>query len=145
MNAVGASYKQCVRCVMDNTSDSTITFDANGICNYCSDVEKRKNEEYFPHEGGRKKLEHVFAEIKEKCAQDPYDCIVGVFGGIDSSYVLYKGWQFGLRMLAIHIDDGLDNPIAVANLQKLSSATGADIIYIFGQRETNMQILFILY
>ena len=74
-------------------------------------------------------LIHILvAEIKETCKNDPYDCIVGVSGGIDSSYILYWGWTQGLRMLAVHIDDGLDNPIATENLRKLVEKTGVTTV-----------------
>lgn len=108
---------------MDNASDPTITFDAEGHCNYCTDVLRRMPTEYFPNEDGKRRLDAMVAEIKETCKNDPYDCIVGVSGGIDSSYILYWGWTQGLRMLAVHIDDGLDNPIATENLRKLVEKT----------------------
>lgn len=123
-------YQRCVRCVMDNASDETITFDAQGNCNYCSDVLKRIPTEYFPNEEGQRRLESIFAEIKATCKDDLYDCIVGVSGGIDSSYILYLGHQYGLRMLAVHVDDGLDNPVAVSNLKKLIEKTGTTMVTI---------------
>lgn len=138
------AYRRCTRCVMDNASDSTITFDENGVCNYCSDVEKRKSEEFFPNEEGERRWEQTVEKIKSDCTKDEYDCIVGTSGGIDSSYILYKGWQCDLRMLAIHIDDGLDNPIAVANLKKLSKATGIDMIFIQPERAEYADVLYSL-
>ena len=129
---------------MDSASDHTISFDEHGVCNYCRDVEKRKDNEYFPNEKGKQWLDSAVKKIKSDCANDKYDCIVGVSGGIDSSFILYKGWQYGLRMLAIHIDDGLDNPIAVENLNKLSKATGTDMIYIQPEREEYADIIYSL-
>ena len=124
------TYQRCTRCVMDNASDPTITFDAEGRCNYCTDVLRRMPTEYFPNEEGKRRLDAMVAEIKETCKNDPYDCIVGVSGGIDSSYILYWGWTQGLRMLAVHIDDGLDNPIATENLRKLVEKTGVTMVTI---------------
>lgn len=123
-------YQRCTRCVMDNASDPTITFDAEGHCNYCTDVLRRLPTEYFPNEEGKRRLSAKVAEIKDACKDDPYDCIVGVSGGIDSSYLLYWGWTQGLRMLAIHVDDGLDNPIATDNLKKLVEKTGVTMVTI---------------
>lgn len=137
-------HRRCTRCVMDDASDQTIVFDEHGVCNYCRDVEKRKDNEYFPNEKGKEWLDHAVKEMKAACMHDSYDCIVGVSGGIDSSYILYKGWQYGLRMLAIHIDDGLDNPVAVSNLQKLSAATGIDMVYIQPEREEYADIIYSL-
>lgn len=135
------AYQRCTRCVMDNASDRTITFDSEGHCNYCSDVLRRMPAEYFPDEEGKRKLDAIVSEVKEQTKNDPYDCLVGASGGIDSSYILYLGHQYGLRMLAIHIDDGLDNPIAVENLRKLTEKTGTELISISPDREEYADLL----
>lgn len=123
-------YQRCTRCVMDNATDSTIKFDGEGHCNYCSEVLRRMPTEYFPNEEGKRRLGMMVSKMKAACKDDPYDCIVGVSGGIDSSYILRWGWMQGLRMLAIHIDDGLDNPIATENLKKLVEKTGVTMVTI---------------
>lgn len=135
------AYQRCTRCVMDNASDSTIHFDSEGRCNYCSDVLRRMPEEYFPGEEGKRRLDAIFAEIREQAKNDPYDCLVGASGGIDSSYILYLGYQYGLRMLAVHIDDGLDNPTAVENLRKLTEKTGTELISVSPDREEYADLL----
>lgn len=83
------TYQRCTRCVMDNASDPTITFDAEGRCNYCTDVLRRMPTEYFPNEEGKRRLDAMVAEIKETCKNDPYDCIVGVSGAstVLTSYI----------------------------------------------------------
>lgn len=134
-------YQRCTRCVMDNASDPTISFDAVGHCNYCTDVLRRMPAEYFPNEEGKQRLDAMVAEIKETCKDDPYDCIVGVSGGIDSSYIIYWGWTQGLRMLAIHVDDGLDNPVATENLKKLVEKTGVTMVTIQPDMEEYRDIL----
>lgn len=134
-------YQRCTRCVMDNESDTTIRFDQKGHCNYCNDVLKRIPTTYFPNAEGRKQLEHVISQIKLECKDDKYDCLVGVSGGIDSSYILYMGHQYKLRMLAIHLDDGLDNPIAVENIKKLINKTGVDLITIKPDRHEYVDLL----
>lgn len=137
------AYQRCTRCVMDNAIDDTITFDGNGRCSYCRDIEKRMPAEYFPDGGVL--LEETIKKIKTDCKEDPYDCMVGVSGGIDSSYILYLGHKFGLRMIAIHIDDGLDNPIATENLRKLVEATGCDYKTIEPDREEYADVLYALF
>lgn len=137
-------YQQCVRCVMDNKSDRTIRFDQNGYCNYCSGVLERMPKEYFPDQKGQDALNSLLSEIKTRCKDEAYDCLVGVSGGIDSSYILYKGYQYGLRMLAVHIEDGLDNPIAVDNLERLSAATGTRIINVSPDRKEYADIIYSL-
>ncbi len=137
-------YKQCKRCLMDNASDRTIKFDKNGYCNYCNDIIKRMPKEYFPNEKGKTMLNSIIFKIKEECKNDEYDCLVGLSGGIDSSFILYKGFNYGLRMLAVHIDDGLDNPIAVKNINKLISKTNTKLINILPNREQYADLLYSL-
>ena len=135
------SYQMCNRCIMDNATDKSISFNADGHCNYCSDVLKRMPTEYFPNETGKKILDGMIAEMKESCADQPYDCLVGVSGGIDSSYILYLGHQYGLRMLAVHVDDGLDNPVAVSNIQKLIQKCEATLITICPDRNEYADVI----
>ncbi len=137
-------YQVCKRCVMDNSSDLTIKFDSEGYCNYCSDVLKRKDAEYFPN-AKEEIVQGIFEEIKKKCVNDKYDCMVGVSGGLDSSYILYLGHKYGLRMLAVHINDGLDNPIATENVKKLVDKTGSDYISIQPNREEYADVLYALF
>ena len=137
-------YRQCTRCLMDTDEDPKIKFDSNGVCDFCRNAEKRIGVEYFPNEEGEKLLTSIISEIKANCKDDEYDCLVGVSGGIDSSYILYKCHQLGLRMLAVHIDDGLDNPIAVENLKKLSEHTNTKIISIKPYREEYADLIYSL-
>lgn len=118
--------RRCTRCIMDNSADPTITFDRDGVCNYCTEALVRYKSEYFPNEEGEKRLLNMLEEVKENGKGKPYDCIMGVSGGLDSSYLLYLGSKWGLRILAVHIDDGFDTDITKSNLDKLVSATGVD-------------------
>lgn len=118
--------KICTRCVMDNSSDKYILFKDNGECNYCTSALKRMKKEYFPNEEGQQKLEELLNNVKEAGKNKKYDCIMGISGGLDSSYLLYLGYRWGLRVLAVHIDDGFDTDISKANLSKLIQATGYD-------------------
>jgi N-acetyl sugar amidotransferase len=112
---------------MDNASDETIVFDKNGYCNYCTDELNRKDSVYFPNELGKQKLEQMLFEIKHASKNKPYDCLMGVSGGLDSSYLAYLGYKWGLRILAVHIDDGFDTDISKSNLVKLSKACNIDL------------------
>ena len=79
--------------------------------------------------------------MKSECRQDKYDCLVGVSGGIDSSFLLYMGYKYKLRMLAMHVDDGLDNPVATKNIQKLVQKTGTHLVSIQPDREEYADLL----
>ena len=111
---------------MDNASDHTIRFDAEGICNYCTEKIGEIGKVYFPNEVGEQKLQEITETIKRKGKGKKYDCIMGLSGGLDSSYLAYLGHKLGLRVLAVHIDDGYDTDISKRNLEKLVRATGFD-------------------
>lgn len=118
--------RRCTRCVMDDSSDDTIVFNEKGECNYCTDALERADKVYFPNEIGKEKLEHLLSEIKDDGKNKKYDCIMGLSGGLDSSYLAYLGYKWGLKILAVHIDDGYDTEISKNNLDKLIKATGFD-------------------
>lgn len=110
---------RCTRCVMDTTSDSTIHFDSEGKCNYCTYALGRMDSVYFPNEEGERRLQMMISKIKEDGKGKKYDCLMGISGGLDSAYLAYLGHKWGLRILAFHIDDGFNSEIAIQNVQKL--------------------------
>lgn len=118
--------KRCTRCVMDNSSDNTIIFNSNGVCNYCTTAIHNIGKIYFPNDEGQKKLNELLNRVKNDGHGKKYDCIMGLSGGLDSSYLAYLGYKWGLRVLAVHIDDGYDTDISKNNLKKLVEATGFD-------------------
>ena len=98
---------------MDNRADSRITFDEHGYCNYCSGAISEINTTvYFPGEQGKKKLEKLLYFLKKEGEGKEFDCIMGISGGLDSSYLDYLGYTWGLRILAVHIDDGYDTEVS---------------------------------
>jgi N-acetyl sugar amidotransferase len=112
---------------MDTTA-SDIVFDAEGVCNYCKDFEERKLHIVTgdPTERARR-LEAMVAEIKRRGQGKPYDCIIGVSGGVDSSWVLVKAIEFGLRPLAVHMDNGWNSELAQNNIANLVRGLGIDL------------------
>ena len=117
-------YRICKRCVMD-TSDPTIQFDENGFCNHCRDA--IKNKPATLNEKNHESFHKMIAMLKEEGKNKKYDCILGISGGIDSSYLAYLLSKEGLRILGIHIDAGWDTEISSKNLEKLSSACKIDL------------------
>lgn len=118
--------RRCVRCVMDDSSDPTISFDQNGVCSYCTAAFNNIGKVYFPNEEGQRKLDALLSDVKKDGKGKKYDCIMGLSGGLDSSYLAYLGYTWGLRVLAVHIDDGYDTEISKKNLEKLVAKTGFD-------------------
>ncbi len=129
------TYQRCTRCVMDNSIDTTITFDEKGHCNYCSDAIELGKKIYFPNSEGQKKLQEMVNLLKKEGEGKKYDCMMGISGGLDSSYLAYIGFKMGLRILAFHIDDGFDTQLAVGNIRKLCNACHIDLINIVPDAE----------
>ena len=121
------TYQICKRCVMDTTV-SDITFDAKGNCNYCSDFLENSGSllEIDPIEQSQK-LEALVAAVKKSGKGKKYDCIVGVSGGVDSSWALVQAVKHGLRPLAVHMDNGWNSELAQNNIANLVRTLGVDL------------------
>lgn len=120
-------YRICANCVMD-TSDSHISFDEHGICDHCRGFKEHVAPNWHPDATG----ERMFAEVVERIKQDgkgrDFDCILGMSGGLDSSFLLHKAVKdFGLRPLVFHVDGGWNTDIAVSNIQALVDGLGLDL------------------
>ena len=119
------SLRCCSRCISD-TSIPGIQFDDRGICNFCKAHDEL--EKLYPlNEIGQKKLNHLLDKIRSKGKNKKYDCIVGVSGGTDSTYCLYLAKKFGLRPLAVHLDNGWDTEIAQDNIKKVTTKLGVEL------------------
>ncbi len=121
---------RCTRCIMDDASDLFIRFDEKGQCNYCTAALAEKDTLYFPNQEGQRRLEALTRTLKEEGKGKAYDCIMGLSGGLDSSYLLYLGHKLGLRILGVHIDDGFDTDISKENLRRLVEKTGVEYIVV---------------
>lgn len=102
-----------------DTSDPEITFDERGFCNYCRNYEARKKMFVPSTEDKSKHLQEMIDFCKKKGKGKKYDCIIGVSGGVDSTYVAYKVKELGLRPLAVHLDNGWDAELAVSNIHNV--------------------------
>lgn len=120
-------YRRCTRCVMDTTA-AGISFNDRGECNYCSDFIRDATAVVFedPAEKERK-LRELVERVKRDGRNKPYDCIVGVSGGVDSSWTLVKTVELGLRPLAVHMDNGWNSELAQNNIANLVRTLGVDL------------------
>ena len=106
-------YQVCTNCVMD-TSDSSILFDEAGVCDNCRSFYEVIEPVWTPGKPGKEYLEREFKKIKQDGKNRDFDCIIGLSGGLDSSYLLHKVvTEFGVRPLVFHVDAGWNTEIAV--------------------------------
>lgn len=126
----------CSRCVMDETA-TEITFDESGVCNFCNHYDQVLINEIFSDKGGEEKLEKLIKEIKEKGKNSKYDCLIGLSGGVDSSYVAYLvAKKYGLRTFAVHLDNGWNTELAVANVEQIVKRLDIDLsTYVLDWKE----------
>jgi len=122
---MAGKYRICSRCIMD-TTDPEITFDNNGFCNHCTEA-LEKLRALPSSEEKSKRLVELVQQIKEKGTNKKYDCIIGVSGGVDSSYVAYTVKKLGLRPLAVHLDNGWDSELAVKNIENICKKLNIDL------------------
>jgi len=120
-------YRQCTITVMDNIADTDIRFDEKGICNYFYDYQQAAQKDVISGEAGRQKLEDLVRRIKSDGEGKRYDCLIGLSGGVDSTYVAWLAKQHGLRPLAVHLDNGWDSELAVKNVENIITRCGFDL------------------
>lgn len=115
---IQTNYYICNRCVMD-TTDPNITFDSQGYCNHCTEFETVTSKNWFPTDEGHRFWATLAEQIKAAGKRQDYDCILGLSGGIDSSYLALKVQDWGLRPLVVHVDAGWNSELAVANIEAI--------------------------
>ena len=120
-------YQVCSNCVMD-TSDSKIVFDDKGVCDHCRNFYENIKPNWHTDERGKQKLDAVLAKIKQDGKNKKYDCLIGLSGGVDSSFLAYIAKeQWGLRPLIYTVDVGWDLPVARENVRKIVETLGLDV------------------
>lgn len=138
------AYQECSRCVMD-TTDPQITFDADGRCCHCTEyLEKRAKHSYHGQES-EDALNRLLENIARAGRGKKYDCVIGVSGGVDSSYLAYIIKERGLRPLAVHMDNGWNSEKAVVNIKNIARKLGIDYeSYVLDWEEfKNVQLAFL--
>lgn len=125
-STAAASVRVCTRCVMD-TTDPEIEFDAEGICNHCKRAALLLETRLPQYQTGAYQLDRLIATMREAGKGCKYDCIVGVSGGADSTYAAYILAKQGLRVLAVHFDNGWNSELAVKNIEVTLRRLGIDL------------------
>ncbi len=111
-----------------DTSDPSIIFDANGVCSHCHYFDNVRKPTWFPNDEGKSRLDRKIAVLKKERAGHEYDCMIGLSGGVDSSYLAYflKN-EYDLRMLAVHVDGGWNSELAVSNIENIVRRLDLDL------------------
>ncbi|WP_198410755.1 N-acetyl sugar amidotransferase [Synechococcus sp. UW105] len=121
-----ANVRICSRCIYDERVPS-ITFDSEGVCNYCRQVESLSAQYATGKLNGKNRLKKIIDEIRFEGRKKRYDCVIGVSGGTDSSYLIHWAVEQGLRPLAVHYDNTWNTAIATQNIRKVLFSTGVDL------------------
>lgn len=119
------SYQICTRCVMD-TSDIQITFDEKGVCNHCTEFFEKRI--FYKYQGKKTDVEflNTIEKIKKSGRGKDYDCVIGISGGVDSSYAVSIAKKVGLRVLGVHMDNGWNSEEAVLNIKSIAEKLEID-------------------
>jgi N-acetyl sugar amidotransferase len=123
----GKSYQQCSISLMDTISDPNISFDSKGISNYFHDYLDLEKRFVLKGNSGKQKYSDTINKIKANSKNKKYDCILGVSGGVDSSFLAYLAKCENLRTLCVHFDNGWNSEVAVMNIQKIIKICGFDL------------------
>ena len=127
MPVTNKEYRQCNLSVMDTIADPDITFDEKGICNYYYEYLEVERKQVLSGELGEAKFKEIINLIKKDGLGKKYDCILGVSGGVDSSYLAYIAKQAGLKVLCVHFDNGWNSELAVKNIENIVQKCGFDL------------------
>ena len=127
----------CSRCIFDSKTPG-IVFDSEGVCNYCRQVDALKAQYQTGTPQGEEYLNEKIEQIKRVGQRKKYDCVIGVSGGTDSSYLLIKALEWGLRPLAVHYDNTWNSAIATENIRKVTSDLDVDLYtYVIDNKEAD--------
>lgn len=129
--------RTCTRCIYDETFGD-ITFDEDGVCSYCKQIEAMTEMYGTGKPKGEGLLAALINKIKSEGSGKKYDCIIGVSGGTDSSYLMMRAVDWGLRPLAVHYDNTWNNACATQNIHKVTKSLGIDLYtYVVNNKEAD--------
>lgn len=140
----GRPYQVCTRCVMD-TTDPEITFDESGVCSHCRNFDSVIRPAWPAPDRGAVLLDEMIRKVKAYGAGKQYDCIIGLSGGIDSSFCAVKVAEWGLRPLVVHVDAGWNSELAVMNIEQICRRLGFDLVthVVDWEEMRDMQLAFL--
>jgi len=119
-------YRMCTRTVMD-TTDPEISFDSEGVSNHWHEYVRERERSALTPERAQAALERIVSDVKKSGRGKPYDCVLGLSGGVDSSYLAHIAVELGLRPLIVHFDNGWNSELAVSNIESLVKGLKLDL------------------
>jgi len=120
-------HQVCTKCIMSTNDDPYILFNGEGVCNYCNSYLDFIKSDSYKQTHQQNEILRILDKIKIENKDNKYDCIVGISGGTDSAYLVYKMVELGLRPLAIHYDNGWNSEAATKNIEMLLKALNVDL------------------
>lgn len=136
--------RMCVRCVMDE-SDPAIVFDEQGVCSHCRRFDRLAPAVWLPNERGRAILEREIDRMRAVGRGRDYDCLIGLSGGVDSSFLAMRAHDWGLRPLIVHVDAGWNSELAAANIEMVVKAFDFDLatVVVDWEEMRDLQVAFL--
>lgn len=132
-----SNFMICNRCIYDDSVPG-ISFNQQGICSYCQQIDDMLELYQTGKPEGEARLSKIINQIKDEGRGKKYDCVIGVSGGTDSSYLLLKALEWGLRPIAVHYDNTWNSSIATENIRKLTTALKVDLYtYVVDNKEAD--------
>lgn len=119
--------RECSRCIMNAVADPDIEIDAEGVCNHCRRYDALLPVRVLKGAEGEAAISRIVEAMKARGRGRDYDCVIGVSGGVDSTYVAYLTKKYGLRPLAVHLDNGWNSELAVKNIERTMQTLGIDL------------------
>lgn len=117
----------CQICIMDATDPDILFYGAEG-CSNCIKAKQYLTEAVHTSDDGQRRLQNIISAIKKSGEGKPYDCLIGLSGGVDSTFAAIRLKELGLRPLALHLDNGWNSELAVSNIEKTIKAVGLDLV-----------------
>ena len=138
-------YQQCIHCILDTIDDPYILFDQSRVCNYCHLYTQEAAKLPSTDKLARQELNALVEQIKKEGKGGKYDCIMGLSGGVDSTYLALQAKRLGLRPLAVHFDNGWNSELAVKNIENIVSRLDLDLhtIVVEWDEFRDLQLAFI--
>jgi N-acetyl sugar amidotransferase len=112
-------YQQCTKCLLDTKDDKAILFDERGVCSYCHRYDRLVTKRLHLDRDRARELDRLIARARKERRHAKYDCLLGVSGGVDSTYVAIKLKERGLNPLLVHLDNGWNSELSVRNIQSI--------------------------